>query len=148
MLARCPLCRARLAGADTCPRCGADLALPRAARGEAARYFEQALACLAAGDRQGGAEYTNQALRLHRTRLAEVVADWLTAPENRGLHGTDPGVPSQRADNQQPRPHRVEEYPTGVEQAPQQKPEDAAPAWTRIIATWKVKILKRLRGEK
>lgn len=91
--ARCPLCRARLAGAATCPRCGADLALPRAARDEAARCLQQALACLAAGDRQEGAEYANRALRLHRTRLGEVVAEWLTAPR-----GTDSSLPTRPED--------------------------------------------------
>lgn len=147
ILIRCPLCRARLSGANTCPRCGANLTLSRSACDEAARHLKQALVCLAAGDRQGGTEYTNQALRLHRTRLAEVIAAWLTAPENRSLHDADPGIPTRCTDNQQPRPYSVEECRTGVEQTPQQKPEDIAHAWARIITTWKVKILKRLRGE-
>ncbi len=39
---RCPACRARLADADSCPRCGVDLTLTRRAERQAQRW-----ACLA-----------------------------------------------------------------------------------------------------
>lgn len=79
-MTRCPLCRARLAGADNCPRCGADLGRARAAREMASQYVERALACLAAGERQRARACVEQALWLHRTPLAEAMADWLRLP--------------------------------------------------------------------
>lgn len=79
-MTRCPLCRARLAGADTCPRCGADLALAQAARSAATGHLERALTCLAAGEHHRAATHTDHALRLHRTELAETIAGWLRAP--------------------------------------------------------------------
>lgn len=82
-MTRCPLCRARLAGAATCPRCGADLALPQAAGSQADCRLKQALACLAAGDHQRGTLYAEQALQMHRTPLTEVVAGWVRSPEFR-----------------------------------------------------------------
>lgn len=76
-MTRCPLCRAQLAGPDTCPRCGADLTSARAASSQAEGHLKQALVRLAAGDRQRAAVYTDRALRLHHTALAGVLADWL-----------------------------------------------------------------------
>lgn len=86
-MTRCPLCRARLAGAAACPRCGANLARAQTAQRAAARHLQDALTCLAADDRQRAAAHTDQALRLHRTPLAETLAAWLrvSAPE-RSLH--------------------------------------------------------------
>jgi hypothetical protein len=79
-MTRCPLCRARLSGANSCARCGADLTLALTIQGAAARHLQQAMTCLAAGKRHSAAAHADQALRLHRTPLAETITHWLRAP--------------------------------------------------------------------
>ncbi len=93
-MTRCPLCRARLSGAATCPRCGADLGLAQAAERAAAHHLERALTCLAANDQPRAAAHAERALRLHRSPLAKTIADWAHTPSPaRATHSGNPTEP-------------------------------------------------------
>lgn len=76
---RCPICRARLAGASTCPRCEANLSLARAAGTQAAQHLERALASLGEADCRQAEHHARQSLWLHRTPLAEAILGWSQA---------------------------------------------------------------------
>jgi hypothetical protein len=47
---RCPVCKARLQGAEECPRCGLELRLPLKIQADARALDARVLAALAAGD--------------------------------------------------------------------------------------------------
>lgn len=64
------MCRAMLAGAETCRRCKADLSGVRAAERAAVRLEALAMRRLAAGDVPAAARLLRRALRFHRTPIA------------------------------------------------------------------------------
>ena len=79
LLDRCPACRARLAEAAVCPRCGCDFSLVRQAMAQAARLLEQALCSLVIGDRAAARRQVENSLALHRQRLAQAIRNFLDA---------------------------------------------------------------------
>jgi len=93
LLDRCPACRARLAKAAVCPRCGCDFSLVRQAIGQAARLLEQALCSLAIGDRVAARRQVGASLALHRWRLAEAIRSFLDTAADTDPTASGPAQP-------------------------------------------------------
>lgn len=70
---RCPACRARLANADFCPRCGVDLTLSQRAERQARQWLCQAVRALAAGQPDRAAAAAGTASGLANSPLARVL---------------------------------------------------------------------------
>jgi hypothetical protein len=76
-LDRCQACRARLADAAICPRCGCDFSLVRQAELAAARRLAQAARLLAGGDRAAASIQLDVALELKGSGLARAIKAFL-----------------------------------------------------------------------
>lgn len=66
---RCPICRARLRGANICPRCGADLTVAQRTSQSARIHQAKAFALLADGKYQQAKKFFIQANRLKKDEL-------------------------------------------------------------------------------
>ena len=78
-LDRCPGCRARLAQASVCPRCGCDLSLVRRAEAEARRLICSALDACAAGDRGAAAKHAAASCALVRSAVARAIVRFVSS---------------------------------------------------------------------
>lgn len=68
---RCPNCRARTEGADTCRRCGMALGLLTATERAAEHWLRRGIAHLAAGAPEAAIQALSRSLALRRDPLAE-----------------------------------------------------------------------------
>lgn len=68
---RCPNCRARCDGADTCRRCGMALGLLQATERAAEHWLRRGIAHLAAAEPYAAARALQRSLALQRDPLAE-----------------------------------------------------------------------------
>jgi uncharacterized Zn finger protein (UPF0148 family) len=71
---RCPACRARLAGAVACPRCGTDYAITRRAERQALALERRAVRVLLGGQTQQALATAQAASGLAGSLLARAVA--------------------------------------------------------------------------
>lgn len=84
---RCPACRARLADADVCARCGVDFSISRRAERQAHRLVRQAVRELSLGKMKEAAATANIASGLAGPLLARVLSRMIL---RRGTaHGDD-----------------------------------------------------------
>lgn len=74
LLARCLACRARLGGADVCPRCGTDFSTARRAQRQATALACVAVQALARGETRQAAAAATAASQLANPLLAQAVA--------------------------------------------------------------------------
>ncbi len=70
---RCPGCRARLAEAPACPRCGCDLALVRRAEAQARQFIHRALRAWAEGNHPEARACAAASLALEQGLLGQAV---------------------------------------------------------------------------
>lgn len=83
-LERCPACRARLAGADVCTRCGVDFSISRRAERQACRLARVAVRELFLGRIKQAAAAAATATLLGRPPLARAVSRTILRRENSG----------------------------------------------------------------
>ena len=91
-MARCPLCRAALNGAETCRRCRAELRTAQRAEREGRALADAAMRCLALGDTDVAAQLLRRALLLHAA--PETLALWqVVAASQRRFSDAEAGEP-------------------------------------------------------
>src|ERR1700722_7909518 len=71
--AKCPVCQAAFAGAEICPRCGADLRILMLLATHAYSLRRTAKRCLLAGDTQAALAAVEAAQNLHATSHGEIL---------------------------------------------------------------------------
>jgi hypothetical protein len=79
LMDRCPCCRARLAGAQSCPRCRADLSMLIAARKAADRHLKQSARYWQQNQVPAALKSLEQASHLHHTPLADALRRFMLA---------------------------------------------------------------------
>jgi predicted amidophosphoribosyltransferase len=90
---RCPACRARLADADICPRCGADFSISRRAERQAQRLSQIAVRELFLGETQNAAAAAETAAGLASPLLARAVTRMIRRRES-DRRGVVAGTPA------------------------------------------------------
>ncbi len=75
---RCPQCRARYKGGETCRRCGADVSLLVAIEARAETLARQAVAKLLADDIPAASKKALSCRRLHDTSFSRALAGFIT----------------------------------------------------------------------
>ena len=68
-MTRCPLCRAKYRGEDTCHRCQTDLSILLTIEGDAAKLATIAVQHLAAGNLNQAKYYAGKAKKQHATKF-------------------------------------------------------------------------------
>lgn len=74
---RCPVCRARLGGKQSCRRCGCDLALAGACRHRAEGLLRQALQVLRRGETVRARSLADEAISLDSGAVVRKVAGFI-----------------------------------------------------------------------
>lgn len=95
---RCPNCRARTDGADTCRRCGMALGLLAATERAAEHWLRRGIGHLAAGAPEAAARALERSLALRRDPLAEQLLGLAPGrlrqvPDSSVAHGLPVGSP-------------------------------------------------------
>jgi hypothetical protein len=77
---RCPLCRARLNGADTCRRCRAELGSAQHAEREGQALLDAAIYSLALDDVEAADQLLRRALGVHATLEVRALSQLVVKP--------------------------------------------------------------------
>lgn len=77
MIDRCPICKARLKDATTCPRCSTDLTLPIQIARQADWFQKRAITALAEGHLKRASRRVKQVISLKSTPLAQVLLKFI-----------------------------------------------------------------------
>jgi hypothetical protein len=77
---RCPLCRARLNGADTCRRCRAELGSAQQAEREGQALLDAAIYSLALDDVEAADQLLRRALAVHATLEVRALSQLVAKP--------------------------------------------------------------------
>ena len=82
-MTRCPLCRAKYRGEDTCHRCQTDLSILLTIENDAAKLATIAVQQLAAGSLNQAKYYAVKAKKQHATKFNILLEDFIVSQLNR-----------------------------------------------------------------